>query len=541
MRIQSHMTHKFSNVPKAEIMRSAFDRSFGHKTTLDSGYLVPVLIDEALPGDTFNVDMTAFARMATPVFPIMDNMYMESFFFAVPLRLLWSNFQRFMGEQPNPGDSTDFLVPTISSAAGGFVSGSIYDYMGLPVAGSTVDPTGVITVSSLPLRAYNLIYNEWFRDQNMQNSVTVRKTDSGDVVGDYTLLRRGKRHDYFTSALPWAQKGDPVGIGLTGQFDVISNDGIDGGTGIPTFKNSVGSARSSSLDFTNGTWGTNYTGVGTAPDATGPVKWDTTSLLVDLEDQQAVTINALRQAIQLQKMYEKDARGGTRYTEIIYSHYNVQSPDARMQRPEYLGGGSSPIIVTPIAQTSSTDTETPQGNLAAMATVSLRNHGFTKSFTEHCVIIGLVNVRADLTYQQGIERQWLRRTRNDFYWPSFATIGEQAITQKEIYATGIAGTDAGEDDHVFGYQERYAEYRYKPSLITGKFRSTIDDPLDSWHLAQEFSSAPELNSTFIVENPPMARVKAVSTQPDFIFDSIIKMKCVRPMPLYGVPGNMDRF
>ena len=527
------MSHDFSRVPRAEIPRSSFDRSHGLKTTFDSGQLVPIFWDEALPGDTFTLNMTGFGRLATPLHPFMDNVFMNTFFFAVPYRLVWDNWQKFMGEQANPTDSVDYLVPQMTSTAvSGYGEQSIFDYFGLP----TKVPG--LAHSCLPLRAYNLIWNEWFRDQNLQDSVTVNRGDGPDLPADYTILKRGKRHDYFTSSLPWPQKGPGVDIPLGTSAPVLgigSSSGVygtagqtvyesDGTTTTFGFSKKMNDAASDNSVFLQGTA------------ATGGYP----TIYADLTNASAATINQLRQAFQIQKLYERDARGGTRYTEIIRAHFNVVSPDARLQRPEYLGGGQSPINLYPIAQTSSTATEpTPQGTLAAYGTTNFSGHGFSKSFTEHCIIIGVVAVRADLNYQQGLNRAWSRRTKFDFYWPALSMIGEQAVLNKEIYAQG--SVSPADDAAAWGYQERFAEYRYKPSMITGRMRSNATQSLDTWHLAQDFSVLPELDAAFIEDSPPMDRVLAVTDEPQFIFDSYFKLRTARPMPLYGVPGLIDHF
>jgi len=521
--------HQFAMIPKADIPRSKFKAQKTHKTTFDAGYLIPVYVDEVLPGDTFNLKMTAFARLATPLYPIMDNMHLDSFFFFVPNRLIWNNWQKFMGEQEDPGDSISYTIPQIVSPANGFPTGGLYDYMGLPTVGQ-VGAGNTVSVCAFWPRAYALIYNEWFRDQNMQNSVTVHKGDGPDTYTDYTLLRRGKRHDYFTSALPWPQKGASVTLPL-GTKAKVAFDGI-AGDDTSVYSTVLGAQKNLYA---------NVTGTG------GNIRMGTTTvagqgLYADLSTATAATINQLRQSFQIQKLLERDARGGTRYTEIIRAHFGVVSPDARLQRPEYLGGGSTSININPIAQTSATNLSggsTVLGNLAAMGTALAGGHGFTQSFVEHGVIIGLVSVRADLTYQQGLPRMWSRSTRYDFYFPAFATLGEQAILNKEIYATG-----ASTDNDVFGYQERWAEYRYKPSQITGLFRSTTTGTLDAWHLAQKFTSLPTLNTTFIQDTPPVSRVVAVGAAANgqqFLFDSFFDITMARPMPMYSVPGLIDHF
>lgn len=508
------MKHQFSEVPRAEIPRSSFDRSHVYKTTFDAGWLIPFFVDEALPGDTFSYRLQGFARLATPIHPVMDNMFMETHFFAVPHRLLWDNWEKFCGSQDNPADSTDFTIPIVSSLSSGYLEQTIFDYMGLPTK------IGNYGHNALPLRAYNLIYNEWFRDENLQDSVTENTGNGPDAYGDYVLRRRGKRHDYFTSCLPWPQKGDSVDIPLGTQADV--HTAADTTEFIGVYSDAT--ADHQRMDSV----AAGVRVLATTTDA------ETNRLYADLSNATAATINQLRQAFQIQKILERDARGGTRYTELIKAHFGVTSPDARLQRPEFLGGGKSPVHVQQVPQTSESAT-TAQGNLAAYGTAHIDNHGFTKSFTEHCVLIGIVSVRADLTYQQGLNRMWSRSTRYDYYWPALAHIGEQAVLSKEIYADASAN-----DNDVFGYQERFAEYRYKPSMITGLFRSNATGTLDPWHLSQDFSSRPVLGDTFIQDNPPIDRAIAVPAEPHFLFDSHATMRCARPMPLYGVPGSIDR-
>jgi len=522
------MTHSFSKVPDVDIPRSSFDRSFSHKTTFDAGYLVPILVDEALPGDSITYNINAFARLATPINPIMDNMKLDYHFWAVPIRTIWDNFVKMMGEQENPGDTIDYVTPKLSIAAPPDAE-TLNDYFGLPTE-------AVSAPHSLFHRAYARIFNQWYRDENLQDSVPEPHGDGPDSDSDFVLLRRGKRKDYFTSALPWPQKQDSpvtlplgetapvVGIGPLNQtYNAVAVNVYETGQSGSTAYSSV-----KALDTAGG--GTWY--ATEDPDNTG-----FPGIYANLNEATAASINELRQAFQVQRLLERDARGGTRYQELVRSHFGVTSPDQRLQRPEYLGGGSANLIVSPIAQTSQTDAAgTPQANLAAVGTSSANGIGFTKSFTEHCLIIGLVSARADLTYQQGLPRMFTRSSRYDFYWPTLAHLGEQAVLNGEIYFQADPA-----DDEVFGYQERFAEYRYKNSMITGKFRSTDPQTLDSWHLAQEFTTLPALNDAFIQDDPPVDRVIAVEDEPHFIFDSFQSMRCARPMPLYGVPGLIDHF
>jgi len=536
-RNKSVNVHQFTMIPKADIPRSKFDCQSAHKTTFDAGYLVPVYVDEVLPGDTFNLKMTAFARLSTPLYPIMDNMVMDSFFFFVPNRLVWDNWQRFMGQQDNPDDSIDYVVPQQTSPTGGYAVGSLQDYMGLPTVGQ-MDPTKTIDHGAFWTRGYNLIWNEWFRDENLQDSVLVYKGDVTDTTAaaNYELLRRGKRKDYFTSALPWPQKGDAVTLPLGSSAAIKYGPAVDGDSSAYINQYVVPVQSGGSADF----YYAPNQGSGTGG---GLITSDTsTNMYADLSSATAATINQLRQSFQIQKLLERDARGGTRYTEIIRSHFGVISPDARLQRPEYLGGGSTPININPIAQTSASaasGTNTPLGTLASMGTALAHNHGFTQSFVEHGIIIGLVSIRADLTYQQGLSKMWSRETRYDFYFPAFAMLGEQAVLNKEIYVTGNST-----DDDVFGYQERWAEYRYYPSRISGLFRSTATGTIDAWHLAQKFTTLPTLNDTFIADTPPVDRIVAVGSAANgkqFIFDSFFDVKKARPLPMYSVPGLIDHF
>lgn len=554
---QSH----FAMIPQANIRRSVFDRSHVYKTTFNEGQLIPYFVDEVIPGDTFTLNPVEFCRLATPVVPFMDNIYIESFFFFVPSRLVYDKWVNLCGEQENPEDSTDYLVPTVSLT--GDMTNKLPDYMGIACASGTFNN---VSVNCLPFRCYWTIWNEWFRDENLQKSVKVSKGESNTVLEPmgqstsnpnyglpsgvsnwYDPAPRGKRYDYFTGALPWPQKGPAVDLPL-GQTAAL----IVGDNASLTMPAGYLGANSSSSQIDNGFFPTNLSvnslssfgfnnyqtntihGVGANPKEF-PLK-AVNGVSVDLSSATSITINSLRQAFMLQRYYEIDARGGTRYTEKLQAHFGVTNPDARLQRPEFLGSHSSMMNINPVTQTSSTDSTTPQGNLAAYGLNAQRYHAFTKSFSEFGYVIGLINVRADLTYQQGVNKMWLRSDVLDFYWPSFAHLGEQAIQNIEIYCQGN-----DDDKKVFGYQERYAEYRYKPSLITGQFRSTYKEPLDIWHLSQKFATLPTLSDEFIQDHPPISRVVAVPSYPHFLLDVKFNLKCIRPMPMFGIPGMMGHF
>lgn len=548
--------HRFSDAPAMYMKRTKFDRSHVYKTTFDSGKLIPVFIDEVLPGDTTRMSVNYFARLATPIKPIMDNIYLDWFFFFVPNRLVWEHWQNFCFEQEDPDDSTDYVIPTVTATgnSNNAYIGSLWDYFGLPV-----NTSGNLSgISALPFRGVYLIWNEWFRDENLQKSVKIQKGDANEVLNSSRSAEqpswvftsdtnvfpglacppRGKRHDYFTSALPWTQKGPGVSVGLAGTAPVQGEFSISGfQTGTVTAEGTSNRLEALAVAGQKGRI-SGYPEITSWPTQNVTVNGLTQSgLTANLDESSIFTINSLRTAFQMQKFYERLARGGSRYTEVLRSFFGVVSPDARLQRPEFLGSFTKMVNVNPIAQTSATDTTSPQGNLSAYGVTAAKFHGFTKSFVEHGYIFGFVCARADLTYQQGINKMWLRSTVYDFYWPTFAHLGEQAIELREIYAQGSEA-----DTTVFGYQERYAEYRYKPSQITGKFRSSVvDGSLDKWHLSQFFKNAPTLSEEFIIENPPINRIIAVTDEPEFLLDIGFRYTTVRPMPMFGTPGLVDHF
>jgi len=524
----TYQQHTFANVPGPSVQRSAFNRSFNYKTTIDVQKLYPVFVDEMLPGDTINLNATFLCRAATMVFPVMDNIYLDFHCWSVPNRLVWTHWKNFQGEQVNPSDSTVYTIPQLVSPTNGFSRYGMADYFGIPPLAT---PGTTHSVNALPFRAALLIWNEFYRDQNLQNSLPIPLGDGPDAETSYPMLTRQKRHDYFTSALPWPQKGPQVTLPLGTSAPVsLSTTNFNSGLIRKASDHTLIGGANSQLSRT-GTTGVLIDGT-----PTNLIYDPNGTLFADLSGATSATINQLRTTIQMQRLQERDARSGTRYQEALLARFGVTSPDMRQQRPEFLGGGTINISVNAVPQTSSTTGSLPQGRLSAYSVGVGQALGISKSFTEHEYVIGFVNVRADLNYQQGTQRMWNRLTRYDFFEPVLAHLGEQTILNTELYTQGTIA-----DGLAFGYQERWAEYRYKPSLITGKFRSTDPTPLDAWHLAQNFGAMPLLNSSFIVDNPPMTRVMAITTEPPFLLDCHFNYKHVRPMPTYSVPGLMDHF
>lgn len=514
------MIHRFSNVPEANIQRSRINRSFTYKTTCSEGYLIPFYNDIMYPGDTFIGRATIFGRMATPVFPIMDNLFVDTFYFGVPWRLVWDKFQEFMGEVNRSGEITTYEIPhrTVTTA---YEANSLEDYFGLPTK-----VTGY-SHSILPLRAYALIYNDWFRSDYLQDPIGIEfgdyNEDSTNNYDDkYVLMHRGKRFDYYTSCLPFPQAGPGVEMSLSGDAPVRGPMLVAAAPGTsPGCQIFNGNDHVVHCDIPAATYF--Y--------AANPASATPTGLYADLSSLTSITINTLREAFAMQHFLERLTVGGNRYTEIVYSMFGVKSPDARLQRPEFLGHGQARININPVEQTAQTSETSPQGNLAAYAVFRNEHHAFSYSATEHMIILGLLSIRADLTYQQPLWKQWSYKTREELYWPQFSHLGEQAVYTREI---DCRGTES--DSTVFGYQERYGECRYYPSLITGLFKSNTDSGLDRWHLSQDFETAPVLNSDFIVDNPPVSRIVAVPSEPHFYIDIYMDLQCIRPMPIYSTPG-----
>lgn len=531
--------NRFAENPQVGVSRSRFQRNSDNKTTFNTGDLIPVYLDEVLPGDTHQIDVACVMRMATPIFPVMDNAFCDFYFFFVPNRLLWEHWKEFMGENKETAwtPKTEYSVPQVTAPTGGWEEGTLADYLGLPTK------VGGISVSALPGRAYGLIYNEWFRNQNVTQPTLVEVTDAtttgkndGSATNDSAItlakpLKAAKVFDYYTGALPEPQKGEPITIPMQGNAKLLLFN-----------EPSLETVYSQEGGYTTNTWTGAVTWTGNSSGETEPIGtniWNKQYpggwLGADLSGVTAATINQLRQAFQIQKLLEKDARGGTRYREVLREHFGVISPDARMQIPEYLGGYRLPINVSQVIQTSSTDSTSPQGNTAALSVTTMNKSMFTKSFTEHGFIMGLAVVRTDQTYQQGIERMWSRKGRYDYYWPVLANIGEQAILNKEIYAQGNE-----KDEEAFGYQEAWADYRYKPSKVTGLFRSNAAQSLDSWHYAQDYDALPTLSTAWMEQgDTEMKRTLAVQNQPDFIADFYFMNKTTRCMPVYSIPGLID--
>lgn len=524
----SAYVHSFAIVPQIKIPRSSFWRPFRHITTMDMDKLYPILVEEILPGDVLHFNLNQFGRLNTPLVPFFDNVYWHWQAFFVPNRLVMANWQKLCGEQDNPGDSTDYLTPVCNYTQ--VTANDLANYMGWPVR-----PGVAQSGSALPLRAYNLIWNQWYRDENLQDSVAVKTDDTPDSGANYSILPVCKTHDYFTSALPWPQKtlnGQGVQLPIGSTAAVVSNGAI------PTF-NVTGGDKNFMLRNNNVLSSTSrrlY--VGDSGDNNATVSFGNQSgLVTDLSQATAATVNALRAAFAFQRVYERDARMGTRYPEILLGHYGVVSPDARLQIPEYLGGGKAHLLLNSVAQQSSTDSTSPQGNLAAYGVMASNNQGFSHSFLEHGWLLVLGCLRADLTYSQGMPRQFSRRTRFDYWWPEFSFLGEQYIKKKELFVSGTAA-----DEEAFGYQEYGAEYRYGRNQLSGLM--SVDAPLSlgtKWTLSQKFISTPVLNADFVKSNTPIANVVAVANQPAFTMDFFMKTHWTRPMPTYSTPGLIDHF
>ena len=523
--MQSNMIHQYSNVPEAFIERSNINRSFSYKTTMDAGYLVPFYNDLMYPGDTFTMQTYVFGRMATPVYPIFDNLFVETFYFSVPVRLVWENFQAFMGEVNTNTSSqiTSMEIPhrqVLQDSV--YTENTLQDYFGLPTYCYNYGH------SVLPLRAYTLVWNEWFRSDYLQDPIEINFGDNGKEDPNYVLLRRGKRFDYYTSCLPFPQSGPGVEISLSGNAPIMAQyTQAPAGTNVTCYTARDGA---SSTVFNAIT----YASPGVAGALTGE------GVYADLSELSAITINSLREAFAMQQFLERMAQGGNRYTEIIRAMFGVTSPDARLQRPEFLGHGQSRININPVEQTSQTSADgTPLGQLAAYGVFRDEHHAFSYSATEHCIILGLINIRADLTYQNSLWKHWSYVSREQLYWPQFAHLGEQAVYVQELWNPGEKGSPGNWStiqDEVFGYQERYGECRYYPSMVTGLFKTNTKSGLDAWHLSQSFTKAPQLNSSFIEDNPPINRVVAVPSEPHFIVDIFCDLQCARPMPVYSTPG-----
>lgn len=537
------------NPTRLDMSRSRFDRSASYKTTFNVGDLIPFFVDEVLPGDTFTIDTSKVVRMQTLMTPIMDNIYLDTYFFFVPNRIVWEHWRELMGENTQSAwlPQVEYSVPQITAPSGGWQVGTIADYMGIP--------TGVagLSVNAMPFRAYALICNEWFRDENLTDPLNIPVTDAtvaGSNGGTYvTDVAKGgkpfkvaKYHDYFTSCLPAPQKGPDVTIPISSGallpvFATTDRQTLSDPQPLKFDKVNDSGAGAGAVTATN-------LGGGFGLSATGQSGLSTSLLTPNNlwaqlgADIPAATINQLRTAFQIQKLYERDARGGTRYIEILKSHFGVTSPDARLQRPEYLGGSRIPININQVVQNSGTPSDgTPQGTVAAYSVTTDSHSEFTKSFVEHGFVIGLMVARYDHTYQQGLERFWSRKDRFDYYWPVFANIGEQAVLNKEIYAQGNA-----QDDEVFGYQEAWADYRYRPSRVTGEMRSSYAQSLDVWHLADYYQTRPSLSDAWIREDAAtINRVLAVSdnVSAQLFCDIYVRCLATRPMPLYSIPGLID--